>query len=73
MMTKTDKLTNLELRRRMAGMSKHALGRKSGVHYLTIINLEKKGQKAHYATLFALASALGCQVEDIRGYVDAGH
>jgi transcriptional regulator with XRE-family HTH domain len=71
MMTKTDRLTNLELRRRMAGYSKRRLGKESGVHYLTIISLEQKGQKPRHSTLFALAHVLGCTPDDLKGFVDA--
>ena len=62
-------MTYLELLRRGHGLTRAELSEKSGVPILTIIEWESgKARSVSSKTLLALASAIGCNVEDFFNY-----
>lgn len=58
-------MTRFELLRRVHGLSVGELSEKSGVSAPTIIKLENgRAETISVKTLFSLAGAIGCTVED---------
>jgi transcriptional regulator with XRE-family HTH domain len=70
MTTKIQPITRLEAIRRSRGISQRKLAKLSHIDVSNIWRLEHYGQRAHYATLAALAGPLGVEdPEDLRGYI----
>ena len=71
MIRKKNPLTRLQAQRKIIGYSQRELAEKVGVNLRTLQQYEIRGKdinKAAGATLYALAKALGCRVEDLLEY-----
>lgn len=60
------KIKLLELRA-LAGLSRERLAALAGLSPRTIYAIEREGVRPHEPTLYALANALNCDLEDLEG------
>jgi predicted transcriptional regulator len=59
-------MPKLKVVRERKFLSQRELGKKAGIHYVTVARLETGMVKPHYSTIRKLAKALGVRAVDIK-------